>query len=380
MAVPPDSTSPLPPPGLLPSDVASVPPAAVGAAWKAIVARFQRPDALRASWQLLNTLGPYVLLWGLCYWTMSISWWLTIPLAVLAGAFLVRIFIIFHDCGHGSFFASPTANAFWGFVTGLLTMTPFYHWRGDHAVHHGTTGDLERRGVGDLWTMTVQEYLESTRWKRFAYRLARNPIVLFVLAPLVLLLVLQRFPSRGAGRRERNSVWIMNAAVAVMTVGLIAIFGVIPWLVVQMTILSVAGAAGIWLFYIQHQFEDAYWERGENWDYAAAAMQGSSYFRLPRVLQWFSGNIGFHHIHHLSPRIANYHLEACHRCDPLFQSVRPIGFWQSVRQLGLRLWDESSKKLVGWRHIRGVRRGVQPAPPTREQPNDPSRTKGDSST
>jgi omega-6 fatty acid desaturase (delta-12 desaturase) len=156
-------------------------------------------------------------------------------------------------------------------------------------------------------------------------------------------------------------VWVMNAAIALMSVGMIALFGWLPYLVVQLTILLVAGAAGIWLFYVQHQFEDAYWERGDDWDYAAAALKGSSYFRLPRVLQWFSGNIGFHHIHHLSPRIPNYYLEACHRSDPLFQDVRPIGFWESVRNVGLRLWDESSKKLVGWRHMRRVRRAQQAA-------------------
>jgi omega-6 fatty acid desaturase (delta-12 desaturase) len=336
--------------------------------WKAIVARFQRPNAWRASWQILNTLGGYVLLWGLIYWSLSVSWWLTIPLAMLAGAFLVRIFIIFHDCGHGSFFASRTANDFWGFVTGLLTMTPYYHWRGDHAIHHGTTGDLDRRGVGDVWTMTVQEYLESTRWRRFAYRLARNPIVLFVLAPLILMTVLQRFSRRGASRRERTSVWVMNVAVAAMVAVMVWIYGLVPYLVVQLTIHLVAGAAGLWLFYVQHQFEDAYWERGDDWDYAEAALKGSSYFRLPRVLQWFSGNIGFHHIHHLSPRIPNYYLEDCHRSDPLFQGVQPIGLWQSLRTLGLRLWDESSKKLVGWgqmRKARQRRRAEQDASPPR---------------
>jgi acyl-lipid omega-6 desaturase (Delta-12 desaturase) len=324
-------------------------------AWKAIVARFQKPNAWRATWQIINTVGGYLALWWLIYWSRSVSWWLTIPLCILAGGFLVRIFIIFHDCGHGSFFASRRANAFWGFVTGLLTMTPFYHWRGDHAIHHGTTGDLDRRGVGDVWTMTVQEYIESTRWRRFAYRLSRNPIVLFVLAPLVMMTVLQRFPRRGAERRERNSVWVMNAAVAAMVAGMILVFGLIPYVIIQLTIHLVAGSAGILLFYVQHQFEHAYWERGANWDYAAAALKGSSYFRLPRVLQWFSGNIGFHHIHHLSPRIPNYYLEDCHRSDPLFCNVRPIGLWQSMRTVSLRLWDETSKKLVGWRFMKKAR-------------------------
>ena len=320
--------------------------------WKAIVAKYQKPHAGRASWQLVNTVGGYLLLWVLMAWSLSVSWWLTIPLAVLASGFLVRVFILFHDCGHGSFFASRTANTFWGAVTGLLTMTPYYHWRGEHAIHHGTTGDLDKRGVGDIWTMTVQEYVQSTRWKRFGYRFVRNPIVLFVIAPLVLMLVLQRFTRAGADRRERASVWIMNVAVAAMVVGMVLLLGFWPYVIIQLTILLIAGSAGIWLFYLQHQFEDAYWERGDDWDYTTAALQGSSYFKLPRVLQWFSGNIGFHHIHHLSPRIPNYYLEECHRSDPLFHEVEPMTLWQSLRALGLRLWDESSKQLVGWRHLR----------------------------
>jgi len=339
------------PPPVLPGVIPGVSEKEV-ATWKAVVARFGRPNALRASWQLVNTLGSYAIVWGLIYWSLSVSWWLTVPLAVLAGGLLIRVFIIFHDCGHGSFFASKTANASWGFVTGLLTMTPFYHWRWEHAVHHGTTGDLDKRGVGDIWTMTVQEYVESTRWKKLGYRFVRNPIVLFVIAPVILLAVMQRFSRKDADPREKQSVWIMNGAIAVMVVAMMAIFGPLAYLIVQSIVMIVAGSAGIYLFYVQHQFEDAYWERGENWDYVAAAMQGSSFFKLPRVLQWFSGNIGFHHIHHLSPRIPNYYLEACHRSDPLFAEVKPMSLWCGLRTIGLRLWDESSKKLVGWRHLR----------------------------
>lgn len=329
--------------------------------WKAIVARWQTPSTLRASWQIINSVGAYLAVWGLIYLSLAVSWWLVIPLAILAGALLVRVFIIFHDCGHGSFLASRNANAFWGSITGLLTMTPYHHWRGEHAIHHGTTGDLDRRGIGDIWTMTVNEYIASTRWKRLGYRLVRNPFVLFVLAPLVLLLVIQRFARRGADRRERLSVYGMNLAIVVMIAGMVSIFGWLPYLIIQLTIMLVAGSAGLWLFYLQHQFEDAYWERGDDWDYAAAALRGSSFFKLPRVLQWFSGNIGFHHIHHLSPRIPNYHLEACHRSDPMFQEVKPMTMLASLRTLGLRLWDESSKKLVGWRHLRDLKRAKRGA-------------------
>jgi acyl-lipid omega-6 desaturase (Delta-12 desaturase) len=326
------------------------------AAWKELVAKYQKPDRRRASWQVLSTFGSYALLWYLMYVSLGVSRWITLPLAVLAGGLLVRIFIIFHDCGHGSFFQSRRANDVWGFIAGMLTFTPYYHWRWEHSVHHATAGKLTGRGVGDVWTLTVQEYLESSRWQRFSYRLARNPIVLFVLAPLFLFVVMQRIPSAQASRRERDSVWWMNLAILGMATGLSAVFGIVPYLLIQLTALAVAGSAGVWLFYVQHQFEDAYWERDEDWDYTEAALRGSSFYKLPRILQWFSGNIGFHHIHHLSPRIPNYNLEKCHRSDPMFQDVTPVTLFSSMRSMTLRLWDESAKKLVGFRHLKDVRR------------------------
>lgn len=329
--------------------------AAVGG-WKEIVARYQKPSAGRAIWQLVNTLVPYAGLWWLMYLSLSVSWWLAVPLAVLAGGFLVRTFIIFHDCGHGSFFKSSKANHIWGAITGVLTFTPYYHWRWEHAIHHSSSGDLDRRGTGDVWTLTVQEYLESSRWKRFAYRLARNPIVLFVIAPLVLFVLWQRIPNPKAGFRERMSVYWTNLALGVMAAGMIWFFGWKAYLILQLIMLLVAGSTGVWLFYVQHQFEGVYWERNENWDYATAALKGSSFYKLPKVLQWFSGNIGFHHIHHLSPRIPNYHLERCHQAEPLFQTVKPITFFASFKSFTFRLWDEQRRKLVGYGHLRTVRR------------------------
>jgi omega-6 fatty acid desaturase (delta-12 desaturase) len=327
-------------------------PAFDKAAWKAIVARFQEPSRGRAVWQIINTFIPYMLLWYLMYLGIAHAWWVTLPLALLAAAFLVRIFIIFHDCGHGSYFKSQHANDVLGFIAGVLTFTPYYHWRWEHAVHHGSTGNLERRGVGDVWTMTVQEYLKSSRWNRLTYRLTRNPFILFVVAPAFIFIVWQRFPSPQASPRERRSVWWMNLAIACYVVMMCAIFGVGRYLLIQSIVMVVSSAAGVWLFYIQHQFEDAYWERGENWDYTAAALQGSSFYKLPKVLQWFSGNIGFHHIHHLSPRIPNYNLQRCHEADPLFQKVRPVTLFGSLRSLKLRLWDEKAKQLVSFRRAR----------------------------
>src|SRR5882724_8170739 len=282
------------------------------AAWKEIVAQYHKPSTWRALWQLVNTLGPYAALWYLIYLSLAVSWWLVVPLAILAGAFLVRIFIIHHDCGHGSFLKSRKANQRLGFITGALAFTPHQHWRWEHALHHASSGDLDRRGTGDIWTLTVQEYLESSGWKRFAYRLARNPFVLFVLAPLFVLLIKHRFAKADASQRERDSVYWTNLTILGFAVALSLVFGIKAYLVIQLTVLLVAGSAGFWLFYVQHQFEGVYWERREEWDYAAAALQGSSFYKLPRILQWFSGNIGYHHIHHLSPRIPNYHLEKCH--------------------------------------------------------------------
>src|SRR6266487_3778164 len=246
-------------------------------AWKEIVARYQEPALWRGVWQVVNTLVPYAAIWYLMYLSLAVSWWITVPLAMLAGGFLVRVFIIFHDCGHGSFFRSRKANDILGFITGVLTFAPYYHWRWEHAVHHATSGDLDRRGTGDIWTLTVQEYLESSRWQRVAYRLARNPVVLFVIAPLYIFLIKQRFPKAAAGKRERNSVYWTNLAILGMASGLIWLLGFKAYVLIQLTATAVAGSAGVWLFYVQHQFEGVYWERAGEWDYATAALHGSSF-------------------------------------------------------------------------------------------------------
>jgi acyl-lipid omega-6 desaturase (Delta-12 desaturase) len=329
--------------------------------WKQLVAQFQTPCTGRATWQIINTFVPFVALWVFMYWALTISFWLAVPAAVLAGGFVVRIFIIFHDCGHGSFFKSRIANHILGFISGLFTFTPYFHWRWEHSLHHASSGDLDRRGVGDIWTMTVAEYMASSRWRRFAYRLARNPIILFGLGPLYLFLIQHRLPARKANFRERFSVWCMNLVILLFMAGMAAIFGLANYILLQLIVLLVAGAAGVWLFYVQHQFEDVYWERGEQWDYAAAALQGSSFYKLPRILQWFSGNIGFHHIHHLSPRIPNYNLERCHNSDPLFREVKPITLLASLKTATYRLWDEQQRRLVGWDRVRELRRAASQA-------------------
>jgi omega-6 fatty acid desaturase (delta-12 desaturase) len=329
------------------------------AAWKAIVLKFQEPSVWRATWQLVNTLVPFAAIWYLMYLCLSWSYLAAFALAALNGLFLIRIFIIFHDCGHGSFFKSPLANDIVGFVTGMLTFTPYFHWRWEHSIHHASAGSLDRRGTGDVWTMTVEEYLSASRWKRFAYRLARNPVVLFVIAPIWLFVIEQRFSSSKANPREKWSVRWMNLAILAMAALMSWWMGIGAYVMLQLTVTLVGGSLGIWMFYVQHQFEDVYWERDPNWDFTAAALKGSSFYKLPRVLQWFSGNIGFHHIHHLSSRIPNYNLERCHNADPLFQQVKPLTLFSSLRSLGYRLWDEQKGKLVGWRGLKMYRQQQQ---------------------
>jgi len=322
------------------------------ALWRDIVAKYETPANWPGIRQLLNTLLPYAALWFLMYLVSRISFWLAVPLAVLASGFVIRLFIIFHDCGHGSFLPSRKANDILGWVTGMLTFTPYRYWTREHAIHHATSGDLDRRGRGDIWTLTVQEYLEASRWKRFAYRLARNPLILFGIAPLFLLLFKQRFANAEAGPRERRSVRWTNLGLLLMAALLSLAFGLKTYIALQLFILALAGAGGVWLFYVQHQFEDAHWAHSPDWDYAEAALKGSSFYKLPRLLQWFSGNIGFHHIHHLSARIPNYHLEKCHRSEPLFNTVKPITLFSSLKALSFQLWDEQRQKLVGYAALR----------------------------
>lgn len=324
--------------------------------WKPLVAEYQRPSAKRALWQIANTFVPYALLWVAMYGALQVSLWLTLPLAILAAGFLVRIFIILHDCAHGSYFASRRANRVLGFIAGVLTFFPFEHWRWEHATHHRTAGDLDRRGTGDIWTMTVQEYLAASRKRRLQYRLVRHPVILFLIAPLFVFVVRQRFSSAKAEAPQRHSVWLMNGALLCMAVLLSQVFGWAMYLLIQSIIVTIAGSVGLWLFYVQHQFEGVYWERGERWNYTAAALHGSSYYKLPRVLQWLTGNIGFHHIHHLSPRIPNYNLQKCHESDGLFQQVKPITLRASFRCLRFRFWDEESKRLVGTAFMRELMR------------------------
>jgi len=330
--------------------------------WKQAVAKYQEPMLRKSIWQLINTFVPYVGLYVLMFWTLHISYWLTLAVAVVVAGFTVRIFIIFHDCGHGSFFKSQRANHFLGFVTGVLTFTPYHQWRHKHALHHATSGDLDRRGTGDIWTMTVQEYVEAPFWVRLAYRTFRNPVVLFVIAPLYLFLIHQRFPSSDVGKRERRGVHWTNGWLLAIAVLMSLTIGFKAYLLVTLPVVTITGTVGLWLFYVQHQFDGVYWARRKDWGFAEAALNGSSFYKLPKFLQWFTGNIGFHHVHHMGPGIPNYNLEKCHGESPIFQGVKAVTLWSSLQTISLRLWDEQRNKLVGYCHLKDFRKGQSLTP------------------
>ncbi len=321
------------------------------ASWQQAVARYSSPDLRRGTWQIANTLVPFFGLWYLMIRSVEISYVLTLLLAIPTSGFMVRTFIIFHDCGHGSFFKSRQANDILGIVMGMISFMPYYRWRREHAMHHATAGNLDRRGVGDVYTMTVQEYLDAPWWKRFGYRVFRNPITLFIIGPFFTFVLSQRFPLPGQGKREASNVWWTDAALVVLVGALCWLIGWQTYLLVQVPVMILGGGAGIWLFYVQHNFNPTYWERQEQWEFAKAALQGSSFYKLPAILQWFSGNIGFHHIHHLGPKIPNYKLPQCYRDSELFQ-VKPLTLLSSLKCLRLRLWDEQRRLMVGWDALR----------------------------
>ncbi|MFQ5606158.1 MAG: fatty acid desaturase [bacterium] len=320
--------------------------------WRQVLAKYEKPQNRASIWQIVSSIVPFLVLWYLMYLSLSVSYWLVLALAPFAAGFMVRIFIIFHDCGHGSFFKSKKAKNFWGFITGILTFTPYHQWRHDHAVHHATACDLDRRGVGDVWMLTVEEYRNLPRRKKLTYRIYRNPLVMFTVGAFYLFLINNRFPTPGAARRERHSVYWTNLAILGISVIMSLAIGFVNFVLIQLPVLAMAASAGVWLFYVQHQFEGVYWERHEKWDYVKAALYGSSFYKLPRILQWFTGNIGFHHVHHLGQRVPNYHLERCYRENRLFQEVKPVTLRSSLKSLTLRLWDEKQHKLVGYKVLR----------------------------
>lgn len=316
------------------------------------IAPYEKANVKVSVRQLLNTIPPFFLLWFLAYQSLQVSVLLAVVIAIVAAGFLVRVFIIFHDCTHNSFFSSRKANDRLGTILGIMTLFPYEKWKRDHNIHHATSGNLDKRGTGDIWIMTVNEYLQASFWQKLIYRLYRNPFVMFVLGPLYLLLVSNRKNHKGAKRKERINTHVTTLAAVIIYALVIMLIGWQAFLIIQGTILFVAALLGIWLFYVQHQFEDAYFENKDEWDYVKAAIDGSSYYQLSKPLQWLTGNIGFHHVHHLSPRVPNYYLETVHETNPSLQQVTTITLRTSLKALRFRLYDENQKTFISFRELK----------------------------
>ncbi len=322
-------------------------------AWRKRLAAYAKPNTLRASLQLVNTALPFLGSMAALLYGLDRGYWLAGFFAIPAALFVVRLFIIQHDCGHVSFFKSRRANEIVGLAISLLTLVPYSAWRRAHAVHHATNGNLDQRGTGDITTLTVVEYLSRPAWRKFVYRIYRNPLVLLGIAPVYLVLIQNRFPTR-ATRRDWGS-WVSifgtNAAAAAIAVGASLIMGSFVFLLAWGAVLFLATSIGMWLFCVQHQFEDTYWERSARWDFRTAAIEGSSYYDLPRILHWFTGHIGLHHIHHLASKIPNYRLRACWEQNQELQRAKRLTLWASIKSARLALWDEERRKLVSFRHL-----------------------------
>jgi omega-6 fatty acid desaturase (delta-12 desaturase) len=325
-----------------------------------ILDRYRTPDPMRSAFELLATAVPFALLWALMRFSLDHSYWLCLLLALPAAGFLLRLFLIQHDCGHGSFFRRRRANDTIGRILGVLTLTPYDYWRRTHAIHHATMGNLDRRGTGDVDLITVAEYRGLPRWRRAAYRLSRNPLILLGLGPVYLFGLKHRLPV--GLMRGGKAVWISamatNLATAGVVVGMGALVGLESFLLIQLPITLLAASAGVWLFYIQHQFESTYWARQGEWSFHAGAMHGSTHYDLPAVLRWFTANIGIHHVHHLASTIPSYRLREVLADHPELRDVGRVTLRQSLKFFRLALWDEETRRLVAFRNQRsGAGRG-----------------------
>jgi omega-6 fatty acid desaturase (delta-12 desaturase) len=326
-----------------------------GKQWVKIVARYGVPDPKRSVLELLATGVPFLLLWALMLFCLErYGYWACLPLALPTAGFLVRLFMVQHDCGHGSFFRRRATNDWIGRVLGVLTLTPYDYWRRTHAVHHATTGNLDRRGLGDVHLLTLAEYRGLPRWRRVAYRLSRNPLVLLGLGPLYLFVLKYRLPV--GLMRDGKRVWISamatNLAIASVVSGLGALVGIRDLLLIQLPVTLLAGSIGVWLFYVQHQFEGTYWARENGWSFHAGALQGATYYHLPAVLRWFTANIGIHHVHHLASRVPSYRLPEVLADHPELRDVSRLSVRDSLKCFRLALWNEESCRLVAFRELR----------------------------
>ena len=325
--------------------------------WIKILAKYREPNPVRSAFELAVTVGPFVVLWALAWWSMGVSYWLTLLISSINGAFLLRLFIIQHDCGHGSFFNNRTLSDWLGRVLGVLTLTPYDVWRRTHSIHHSASGNLDQRGIGDVHTITVEEYRDLSAWGRWMYRLYRNPIVLFGLGPGWLFLVQNRVP---LGLMASTRYWISAMATnfaIFAALGVIIYFGgLAPVVLIFLPTTLLAATAGMWLFYVQHQFEETHWSRGEDWQVHNAALHGSSFYVMPKVLQWLSGNIGIHHVHHLYARIPFYRLPDVISDHAGLNDHNRMTIRESLRNARLHLWDEQSKQLLSFAQVNAMAR------------------------
>ncbi|PEL13089.1 fatty acid desaturase [Bacillus sp. AFS017336] len=315
---------------------------------------YEKSNLKASIWQMINTFIPFLFLWFIAFKSIAVSVVLTIVIDVFAALFLVRIFIIFHDCCHQSFFKNKTANKVLGTITGVVTLFPFSQWKHSHSIHHATSGNLDKRGIGDMWVLTVDEYVAAPFWTKLQYRLYRNPLIMFGLGPIYIVLISNRFNAKNAKLKERLNTYLTNILIA----GISALFcwqiGWENYLLVEGPIFFVSAVLGIWLFYVQHQFEDSYFEEDDNWEYVKAAVEGSSFYKLPKILQWLTGNIGYHHVHHLSPRVPNYNLEEVHNNTLPLHNVPTITLKTSLTSLKFRLWDENTKQFVRYKDLKSI--------------------------
>lgn len=318
------------------------------------VAPFAKSEMRTSVMQIINTIVPLLAIWAAGYYLVQFSPWLTVLCSVIASGFVVRTFIIFHDCTHGSFFKSKKANDFVGNIAGVLTSFPYEKWKREHTIHHATSSNLDKRGIGDIDMLTVDEYLEKSKLGRLGYRLYRNPIVMFGLGPLFMVLVLNRVNRHDAKKKERINTHVTSLVIVALCAVLIYFAGFTTFLLVHAITLFLAGSMGIWLFYIQHTYEDSYFEYDTEWDYVKAAVEGSSYYKLPKILQWITGNIGFHHVHHLSPRIPNYRLEDAHETVLPLQQATTITLKTSLESIRYKLYDPERKKFVSFKEVEAM--------------------------
>jgi omega-6 fatty acid desaturase (delta-12 desaturase) len=328
--------------------------------WYKATSQFARQDSCTSIRQLLTTLGSYFFLMAMMVQTVrhGHSYGITLALGVAAAALFSRIFIFFHDCTHGSFLHSPRWNRNVGYFCGILTFTAFHDWRRSHTRHHITAGDLDRRGIGEVTTMTVEEYLAATPLERLSYRLYRHPLIMFGIGPLYYFLLRNRFPAPGGKKIDYISVIFTNLAIAAIVVISSLTIGFKTYILVQFPVLLLAATLGLWLFYIQHQFEGVYWSRHDEWDAWRVAMEGASYYKLPKLMQWVTGNIGFHHVHHMRPGIPNYRLQECYEAIPELQQVKPITIRTSLGSLRLNLYDEQQRMMVSFRSLKAHNLGT----------------------